>query len=249
VTNAASQASGSSESLLQAVNQSSASTEVVSTSLEVLSTMTRSNEEHAVRAEALAAETHTSVTEGAKAVELLSSVMKRIQTSSNEVAKILKVIDEIAFQTNLLALNAAVEAARAGQAGLGFGVVAQEVRNLAQRSAEAARDTADKVERSVRSGAEAVKDSTMVTKRLADILQHSNQLNQLVAEIATSCRQQSSGIGDIDRALGRIEKAASTTSTNAQDSAQSSSRLNAEAVRLNRLADQFSTVMYGARSS
>ena len=129
VTTAASQAASSSEALLLAVKQSSASAAVVSDSLQVVSNMTRSNEDHAVQAESLATDTLALVNEGSKAVDVLGSVMGRIQTSSNEVGKILKEIDGIAFQTNLLALNAAVEAARAGEAGLGFAVVADEVRD------------------------------------------------------------------------------------------------------------------------
>jgi methyl-accepting chemotaxis protein len=179
VTTAAGQAASSSEALLLAVKQSSASAAVVSESLEAMSKMTRSNEGNAVQAESLATDTHALVNEGTKAVEVLGSVMGRIQTSSDEVGKILKAIDGIAFQTNLLALNAAVEAARAGEAGLGFAVVADEVRRLAQRSADAARDTAEKVERSMQSGSEAVADSALVKERLAAILLHSEQLKDL----------------------------------------------------------------------
>ena len=248
VTAAAGQAASSSEALLHAVKQSSASAAVVSESLEAMSKMTRSNEEHAVQAESLATDTHALVNEGTKAVEVLGSVMERIQTSSDEVGKILKAIDGIAFQTNLLALNAAVEAARAGEAGLGFAVVADEVRRLAQRSAEAARETAEKVERSMQSGSEAAADSALVKERLAAILGHSEQLKDLVAAITRSSRQQSAGIADVDRALDQIEQSAGVTSAHAEQSAQSSAHLNSEAIRLNRLADELSALMHGSQS-
>jgi methyl-accepting chemotaxis protein len=248
VTTAAGQAASGSEALLLAVKQSSASAAVVSESLEAMSKMTRSNEDHAVQAESLATDTHALVNEGTKAVEVLGSVMGRIQTSSDEVGKILKAIDGIAFQTNLLALNAAVEAARAGEAGLGFAVVADEVRRLAQRSADAARDTAEKVERSRQSGREAVADSALVKERLAAILLHSEQLKDLVSAITRSSRQQSAGIADVDRALEQIERSAGVTSAHAEQSAQSSAHLNSEAIRLNRLADELSALMHGSQS-
>jgi hypothetical protein len=248
VTTAASQAASSSEALVFAVRQSSASAAVASESLEVMSHMTRSNEDNAIRAESLAADTHALVNQGTQAVEVLSSVMGRIQTSSNEVGKILKAIDGIAFQTNLLALNAAVEAARAGEAGLGFAVVADEVRRLAQRSAEAARDTANRIEGSMQSGSEAVADSALVRDGLAAILLHSGQLKNLMGAITQSCRQQSSGIADVDRALEQIERSSGITAANAEQSAQSAAHLNSEAIRLTRLADQLSASMHGRRS-
>ncbi len=245
LTSAASQASASSSSLLAAVKQSSAATEVVNTSLELVSAMTRTNEDHAVEAESLAADTHASVIDGAKACEGLEEVMGRIRSSSDDVARTLQTIDGIAFQTKLLALNAAVEAARAGEAGLGFAVVAEEVRSLAQNSAEAARETAEKISRSRQSGDDAVSDSTDVRERLSQILVHSDRLNHLVAGIAASCRSQSVSIRDIDHALDQIKRAAGTTSCQAEHSADSSARLNAEALRLNGLADRLSLLIRG----
>lgn len=245
VRDAATQTTRGGDAVLRAAQQSAASTKVVSDSLQSVSRRTRSNEADAVEAESLAASTHASVTEGAGAVEMLSGVMGRIQSSSDEVGNILKTIDSIAFQTNLLALNAAVEAARAGEAGLGFAVVAEEVRSLAQRSAEAARDTAGKVERSRQSSAEAAADSVLVTERLAAILRQSQALNARMASIVESCRAQTAGIQEIDRALGQIEQATNTTSLSAEQSARSSARLDAEAVRLTQLAEQLAAAIHG----
>jgi methyl-accepting chemotaxis protein len=249
VSTAAAQSSRGGESLLQTVQQSSAATANVTASLEIVSAMTRANQECAARAESLAAGTHSSITEGAQAVEVLASVMGDIQTSNNEVAAVLKTIDGVAFQTNLLALNAAVEAARAGDTGLSFGIVAQEVRALAQRCADAAHETATKIERSKQSGADAAADTVLVTGRLAEILRHSRELNQLVAGIAASSRRQSAGIAQIETALHHIDTAAGATSTNAEESALSSTRLTAEAARLNRLAGELSALMNGLSSA
>jgi methyl-accepting chemotaxis protein len=123
--------------------------------------------------------------------------------------------------------------------------VAREVRILAQRCATAAHDTAEKVERSMQNGSTAATDAGLVTQKLDDILRHSSQLNQLVTEIALSSREQSERIADIDGALRHIEGAAGATSANAEESAQSSTQLEAEAKRLNLLAGQLSTLMYG----
>jgi len=249
VATAAGQASQSSSSLVHAVRQSSAAAEVVTVSLDAVSAMTRRNENNAAQAESLAAGTHTSVLEGAEAAQKLGDVLARIQTSGDEVASTLRTIDGIAFQTKLLALNAAVEAAHAGTAGLGFAVVAEEVRNLAQSSAGAARDTADKIARSRQSGIDAESEGERVRQGLGTILGLSDRLNQLVGEIAGSCRRQSAGFVEIDRALGQIKTAVGTTSGQAEQSAHSSSQLNAEAVRLNSLADRLAAAIRGGRRS
>jgi methyl-accepting chemotaxis protein len=130
----------------------------------------------------------------------MSRSMDAIKGSSDNIAKIIKTIDEIAFQTNILALNAAVEAARAGEAGMGFAVVADEVRNLAQRSATAARETADKIEDSIRKSQEGVTISGRVSASLQEILTKARQVDDLVAEIASASKEQSPGVEQISTA-------------------------------------------------
>jgi len=245
VTGAAGQVSRNSEALAQTANESSASTEKVSASLEQMAGVTRGSEEHAAQAKVLADKTYAAVSEGVEAVERMSAAMASVKTSSEEVGKIVKTIDEIAFQTNLLALNAAIESARAGEAGLGFAVVADEVRRLAHRCADAAKETAGKIDRSRQSSTEGVANSTRVAQGLAEILEHSQKLDELVSKIAAASHEQSAGIQQIAQAMSQIEKSAQTTAANAEESASSSEQLSAEAECLNRLSDRLSGVLRG----
>jgi hypothetical protein len=247
VTGASGQVSQNSETLAQTASESSASTEEVSAALVQMADVTRRNEEHAARAKELAGKTHASVVEGVEAVERMSAAMTSVRTSSEEVGKIVKTIDAIAFQTNLLALNAAVEAARAGEAGLGFAVVADEVRRLAHRCADAAKETGEKIDRSRQSGMEGVVQSTRVAKGLVEILEHSQALDELVSKIANASHEQSVGIRQITQAMSQIDKAAQTTAANAEESASSSEQLSAEAHCLNDLSGRLSAVMRGER--
>ena len=146
VASAASQISTASQSLAEGASEQAASLEETSSSLEEMASMTKRNAENAQKANDLAKEARHSADKGAGDMQTMSTAMEAIKVSSDDIAKIIKTIDEIAFQTNILALNAAVEAARAGEAGMGFAVVADEVRNLAQRSAQAAKETATKIE-------------------------------------------------------------------------------------------------------
>ena len=149
VATAAGQVSGSSRSLAQGASEQAASLEETSASTEEIASITRKNADHALQVAGLMQQSEQGAVEVNQTLDRMVEKMKEIDGSSNKIARIIKVIDEIAFQTNILALNAAVEAARAGEAGLGFAVVADEVRNLAQRCAQAARDTALLIEDSI----------------------------------------------------------------------------------------------------
>ncbi len=198
MSQASGQVTSMSQSLAEGSSQQAASLEETSASLEEMSSMTRRNADHAQQAKDLATQTRTAADAGAHDMAAMNTAMGAIKESSDNIAKIIKTIDEIAFQTNILALNAAVEAARAGEAGMGFAVVADEVRNLAQRSAHAARETAEKIEDSIRKSEQGVALSGKVSAGLTEIVTKARQVDDLVAEIANASREQSAGTGQVE---------------------------------------------------
>jgi methyl-accepting chemotaxis protein len=199
-------------------SEQAASLEETSASLEELSSMTEQNAENARRVNAMAADQLMSVQKGREVMERMTETMFLIKASSDETAKVVKTIDDIAFQTNLLALNAAVEAARAGEAGRGFAVVAEEVRNLAQQSAEAARDTAARILESQKNAEQGVWVSSEVDAILQQIAGSVEQEAQLIGEVSAGNEAQAQGIQQLSKAAVQIEKvnysnAASTEET------------------------------------
>jgi methyl-accepting chemotaxis protein/methyl-accepting chemotaxis protein-1 (serine sensor receptor) len=197
--------------------------------MEEMASMTRMNAEHSRETAALMAEVELSVQASNEALRHMVLSMAGIGESSEKVARIIKTIDEIAFQTNILALNAAVEAARAGSAGLGFSVVAEEVRNLAQRSAQAARDTAALIEDSIAKSREGGQRVDEVATSIAAITKSANGVKKLVDAISEASRQQSQGIEQVSQAITRMERVTQTTAATAEQSAAASEQLNAEA--------------------
>ncbi|HEY9154238.1 MAG TPA: methyl-accepting chemotaxis protein, partial [Opitutaceae bacterium] len=162
-----------------------------------------------------------------------AEAMRAMKESGDEVGQIIKTIDEIAFQTNILALNAAVEAARAGEAGAGFAVVAGEVRTLAQRSAEAARETAGKIDASLAKTALSVSLSEKVKARLESIVDKIRSIDRLVSEVAVASREQTQGINQVNTAVSEMDKVTQSTSATAQETASAAAELNAQATALN----------------
>lgn len=229
VTSASEQLSSVGQSLAEGASQQAAALEETSASLEEIASMTKRNNEHATHAKQIASQTRLAADEGYRDMHEMSAAMNAIKNSSDNIAVIIKTIDEIAFQTNILALNAAVEAARAGEAGMGFAVVADEVRNLAQRSAAAAKETAVRIEESIRNGNNGVNISKKVESGLHDIVERARSLDELVAQIAVASMEQSQGIQQVNQALTEMDKVTQTTAANAEESAGAAEELHAQA--------------------
>jgi methyl-accepting chemotaxis protein len=245
---AAHQVSAASQSLAEGASEQAASLEETSSSLEEMSSMTKQNAEHARKAKELAKQARQAADLGAQNVTTLNAAMGAIKTSSDEIAKIIKTIDEIAFQTNILALNAAVEAARAGDAGMGFAVVAEEVRNLAQRSAQAARETAAKIEGAIANTAQGVAVSAQVGQGLTEIAAQARQVDELVAEVAVASQEQNQGIEQLNVAVSQMDKVTQANAASAEESASAAEELRAQAEGMKETMGQLQTLV-GASAS
>jgi methyl-accepting chemotaxis protein len=249
VSMASEQLSSASQTLSAGASEQAASLEETGASIEELASMTKHNAEHAQTAKVLATETRQAADTGSADMQQMSTAMKDLQHASASVAKIVKTIDEIAFQTNLLALNAAVEAARAGEAGAGFAVVAEEVRNLAQRSAAAAKETAATIEEAVRMSARGVTLSDRAVQGFGDILAKTRRLDELVAGIATASSEQTDGIGQINTAISQMDKVTQSNAAEAETSAAAAEELNAQAVTLKSCVNGLMTLVHGAKAT
>jgi methyl-accepting chemotaxis protein len=212
--------------------QQASALEETSSSLHEMASMTTRNSENAQNAKTLANAARTTADAGAAEMEQMKSAMGAIKGSSLEISKIIKTIDEIAFQTNILALNAAVEAARAGEAGLGFAVVAEEVRNLAQRSAQAAKETAEKISMSTEKSEQGVRISEKMAGNLSAIVEKTRQLDERIAEIAQSSQEQSEGINQVNAAVANMDKITQSNAALAQQSASASEELKSQATQV-----------------
>ena len=232
VSSAAAQVSSSSQSLAEGTAEQASSLEETSSSLEEMSSMTKQNADHANQAKAMMTEANQIVEKVNRHMTDMAGAVGEITRSSEETGKIIKTIDEIAFQTNLLALNAAVEAARAGEAGAGFAVVADEVRNLAMRASEAAKNTSNLIEntiKAVRKGNELTNATQEAFKENAEI---SQKIAQLVDEIALASEEQSQGITQVNTAVTEMDKVTQSTAASAEESAAASEELNAQAEQM-----------------
>ena len=243
---AANQVAQSSQAMAEGASQQASSLEETSASLEEMTSMTKQNADNATQAKNLAEAANTSADRGFEAMTKMSTAIDDIKNSSDATAKIIKSIDEIAFQTNLLALNAAVEAARAGDAGKGFAVVAEEVRNLAQRSAEAAKNTSAMIEESVNNANNGVQISREVSDSLKDIAEAARKVNALVAEIASASNEQAQGIEQVSTAVAQMDQVTQANAANSEESASASEELSAQAVEMNRMVRELVAMVGGA---
>jgi hypothetical protein len=240
---AAGEISTASQNLANGSSEQAASIEETGASLDELASTTRLNAEHAQNANQLARQARQAADKGANDMRAMNAAMEAIKTSSDDIAKIIKTIDEIAFQTNILALNAAVEAARAGEAGTGFAVVAEEVRSLAHRSAQAAKETAAKIESAIAKTGQGVDLSQKVTATLNEIVAKARQVDELAAQVAGASGEQARGIKQIDTAVGQMNQITQDNAASAEESAAAAQELNAMAEMMKRSVAQLTELV------
>ena len=248
VTGASGQVSSSSQQLAEGASEQAASIEETSSSLEEMSSMTKQNADNAKQANQLMSGTKETVARASQSMEMLTTSMGEISRASEETSKIIKTIDEIAFQTNLLALNAAVEAARAGEAGAGFAVVADEVRNLALRAAEAAKNTANLIEgtvKKVKAGSELV---VKTEKEFREVATSVGKSSELVGEISAASVEQSQGIAQISRAVGEMDRVVQQNAANAEESASASEEMNSQAYQMKDHVGELKSLIEGSKA-
>ena len=233
------QVSDTAQQLSQQATESAASLEEISSSMNVIGNQTQMSAENANQANQLANGAQDAAKVGNERMASMVTAMNEISEAGQNISKIIKVIDEIAFQTNLLALNAAVEAARAGQHGKGFAVVAEEVRNLAARSAKAAEETAQLIEGSVEKTNNGAQIAEKTSEALDEIVTSIVKVTDLVAEIAAASNEQAQGFAQINQGLGQIDQAVQQSTATAEESAASAEELSSQSAHLKHLLSRF----------
>ena len=239
------QIADSSNQLAQGASEQASAIEETSASLEEMSSMIHSSARNADHAKSLASESQVSASEGMASMKEMTEAMAAIERSSNEVVKIVKSIDEIAFQTNILALNAAVEAARAGEAGAGFAVVAEEVRSLAQRSAAAANESETKIEASIKSSRQGSQCLTGVGESFSRIGSKVQETHNLVSEIALATKEQAQGIEQVTIAIQEMSKVAQSSAINTEQIASAAEEMRQQASKQQQTAGALRQVIDG----
>ncbi len=248
VAAASGEVSASSQSLAEGASEQAASLEETSSSLEEMASMTKQNADNANQANTLMKEITRVVDESNSAMGKLTSSMQDISTASEETSKIIKTIDEIAFQTNLLALNAAVEAARAGEAGAGFAVVAEEVRNLAIRAAEAARNTSSLIEGTIKKIKEGTEQVNKAGEAFHLVASSTAKMGELVGEVAGASNEQAQGIDQVNKAVAEMDKVVQQNAANAEESAAAAEQLNAQAGQMKVYVQDLASVVGGSNA-
>jgi methyl-accepting chemotaxis protein len=239
IATGANQVSDSSQSLSQGATEQAASLEQITSSMTEMAAQIKTNAENAGIANQLSMQGRDAAEKGNNQMEDMMAAMEEINKSGQNISKIIKVIDEIAFQTNLLALNAAVEAARAGRHGKGFAVVAEEVRNLAARSATAAKETAELIEGSVKKAENGTEIASQTRTALVEIVASVTKVTDLVGEIAAASNEQAQGISQVNQGLGQIDQVTQQNTANAEESAAAAEELSSQGTHLQELMSKF----------
>ena len=245
VASASGQVSSASQSLAEGSSEQAASIEETSSSLEEMSSMTNQNADNAGQADGLMQEANQVVSKANDSMRELTVSMDEISKASDETSKIIKTIDEIAFQTNLLALNAAVEAARAGEAGAGFAVVADEVRNLAMRAADAAKNTAELIEGTVKKVSDGTNLVNTTNEAFSKVAVSASKVGELVAEIAAASKEQAQGISQVNTAVNEMDKVVQQNAANAEESASASEEMSAQAEQMKSMVTELGVLVEG----
>jgi methyl-accepting chemotaxis protein len=245
VASVSAQVSGSSKVLSDGATEQAAAIQETSSSLEEMASMTKQNAGNAGQADGLMKQVKQFVAQSNDSIGNLSASMQEITRASEETQKIVKTIDEISFQTNLLALNAAVEAARAGEAGAGFAVVAEEVRNLAKRAADSARNTAGLIDGTIKKVKEGSGLMRVTHESFAQVAGSATQVAELLAEIATASREQSQGIDQVNKAMGDVDKVTQQNAANAEESAAVSEELADQADQMKVMVNELLALIGG----
>ncbi len=238
----------SAQQLSQASSEQASAIEETSSTLQESASMLQQNNVNTKQAAQLSEKAKESANKGSNEMQEMMIAMQEIKKSSDQIARIIKVIDDIAFQTNILALNAAIEAARAGEAGMGFAVVAEEVRNLAGRSAQAAKDTTVIIESNIELSSQGVSVAERVCEALTEITAQAKKVNELMNEISNASQEQAQGVEQVNKAIAQMESVTQQNAASAEESASASEELNSQAESMRKIVRELSKLVNGAEN-